>query len=202
MEILLVEDSAPQRLVMARLLGNLGHSVTAVPDAETAQSHLHGCDAIITDLILPGLSGAAWVAAIRLAAANIVIVVVSAGPAAIAGADVVLAKPVSAAQLSRALAGAPTGGVTTRAILDFGQLSQLQAHLGHREVNRLVTRFMAEADRILTEPAPDSVSLHHLAGSAGMFGAQSLHAALLQGFGKSAWPATRQALLQLLDQPA
>jgi CheY-like chemotaxis protein len=61
MHVLLVEDSDEVRDIAVEYLTELGHESSAVPDAEQALARLleHSCDAVMTDVSLPGMSGIA-----------------------------------------------------------------------------------------------------------------------------------------------
>ncbi|MEP6943404.1 MAG: response regulator [Betaproteobacteria bacterium] len=61
MKLLLVEDSRELRDLANMILRELGHEVVAVPDAEAALAMLAQgpCDALVTDVSLPGMSGIA-----------------------------------------------------------------------------------------------------------------------------------------------
>jgi DNA-binding response OmpR family regulator len=98
--ILVVEDDADTREVLAAALEHAGYSVTGAVDGIEAQQLLDTAapDAIVLDLWLPRLDGAAFLARLRHAArhADIPVVVVTAAPVSTEvrlGANVVLAKP-------------------------------------------------------------------------------------------------------------
>ena len=57
--ILIVEDEPKMRRLLEMSLGEDGHNVTAVPDAETGLKFLRreSADLVLTDLKLPGMSG-------------------------------------------------------------------------------------------------------------------------------------------------
>ena len=59
MKVLLVEDSPEVSLITVEYLGELGHQVIAVTDAELAMVELArgDFDAVMTDVSLPGMSG-------------------------------------------------------------------------------------------------------------------------------------------------
>ena len=61
MHVLLVEDSDEVRDIAVEYLTELGHETSAVVDAEQALARLleHRCDAVMTDVSLPGMSGIA-----------------------------------------------------------------------------------------------------------------------------------------------
>jgi two-component system sensor histidine kinase/response regulator len=58
-QVLIVEDSATQARALELVLTFEGYPVTVVSDAESALAHLAGtpCDLIISDIVMPGLSG-------------------------------------------------------------------------------------------------------------------------------------------------
>ncbi len=59
MKILLVEDSPEVSMITVEYLGELGHQVVAVEDAEAAIAQVAASpfDAVMTDVSLPGMSG-------------------------------------------------------------------------------------------------------------------------------------------------
>lgn len=61
MHVLLVEDSDEVRDIAIEYLTELGHQTQAVGDAEQALAKLleYRCDAVMTDVSLPGMSGIA-----------------------------------------------------------------------------------------------------------------------------------------------
>ncbi|RMD47070.1 MAG: response regulator, partial [Alphaproteobacteria bacterium] len=67
--ILLVEDEVAVRAVLAKGLRQLGHEVTDVASGERALELLaqaeRGFDVIVSDVVMPGLSGPEWVARAR-----------------------------------------------------------------------------------------------------------------------------------------
>jgi len=70
--ILLVEDEAPLRKLLVRILSSAGHQVLEATDAKAAMAQLEGYEGpihlLLTDLILPGPSGkvlAEWLAQLR-----------------------------------------------------------------------------------------------------------------------------------------
>jgi CheY-like chemotaxis protein len=207
-QILVVEDSAAQRLVLCRMLQSLGHQVVQAADAITALTIASGqaFDAVLTDIALPGMTGGALMQALCAQGgptSDALMIGITAGVDGVTGADTVLRKPVSKQFLVQVLAGtAQTAVAPGTMLLDRAQIAQLQADLGGEQVKTLIRRFMAEADVVCAQKAPDMLALHHLAGSAGLFGARALHAALLAGAWQTVWPATRSALLTLLDQAA
>jgi CheY-like chemotaxis protein len=58
--ILVVDDSEPARLAIARILVRLGYSVADAPDGESALEMVRSgsrYDLLVTDLLMPGMSG-------------------------------------------------------------------------------------------------------------------------------------------------
>jgi CheY-like chemotaxis protein len=208
LHILVVEDSAAQRLILCRMLQSLGHHVAQASGstAALALAAERAFDAVVTDISLPGMSGAALIRSLRLQEGptqNALMIAVTAGQAAVPEASAVLQKPVNKQSLLQALAGGATHAAAPgMMLLDATQIAQLQADIGATQTQALIRRFLAEADMVCAQSAPGKMALHHLAGSAGLFGARALHTALLAGAGPSVWPATRAALLALLDQDA
>jgi CheY-like chemotaxis protein len=108
--IMLVEDDALIRWNTAELLQDLGHLVVEAGSAEEAMQSLNAqpVDIIITDLGLPGISGADFAAMARKAKPDIAIVFATGGdpgPDLIGNhaATYVLRKPFGAADIAAAL---------------------------------------------------------------------------------------------------
>ena len=108
--ILLVEDDPLIRLNTAELLEDLGHRVTEADNAGDAMKALDAgpVDVIITDLGLPGVSGADFAAMARKARPDVAIVFATGaepGPDLIGNdaASYLLRKPFGAADLAAAL---------------------------------------------------------------------------------------------------
>jgi signal transduction histidine kinase len=79
MRILLVEDNADLRAIVARLLRREGHDVIEAESAEAALAlDLAGCDAVIADLSLPGKNGLELAAALRETGRRLPLVLTSA----------------------------------------------------------------------------------------------------------------------------
>jgi CheY-like chemotaxis protein len=201
MRILVVEDSAAQRHVLLHLLRTLGHHAVAVASAEAALAHNMAFDAVIADLRLPGMAGDVLLATLRARMGpQALLMCMTAGDPLPHGAFLSLAKPITAARLVQALAGiaVDAGPDSTCHLVDHGRLATLRSDLGRAAAQRLLQRFVAEADAVCAAPANDAMTLHHLAGAAALFGAPALQAALTRDAGawRALWPATRAALLQ------
>jgi CheY-like chemotaxis protein len=206
--ILVVEDSAAQRLVVCHMLQSLGHDVVAVGDAETALTTARQAafDVVLSDITLPGLSGTDLLHQLRLTGgptAQARMIAMSAAKDQTADAAMVLQKPVTKRALVQALAGdAGLSAPTKDLLIDPAQLARLQSDLGRDVILALLRRFVTEAEMVFAQKMPDKMMLHQLAGSAGLFGARALHAAVLAGAWQTIWPATRAALLAMMDQTA
>ncbi len=117
MKVLIAEDEAGSRLLLAAAVERLGHECVAAEDGESAArmySELHP-EVVITDLAMPGLNGSELVARIRSepdAPYAYVIVLTAesdeatARAAMEAGADDLVIKPLDPAELERKLIAA------------------------------------------------------------------------------------------------
>jgi len=79
MHVLLVEDSEEVRCIAVEYLTELGHETSAVADAEAALTRLKElhCDAVMTDVSLPGMSGIALTKALLQKYPNLPVVISS-----------------------------------------------------------------------------------------------------------------------------
>ncbi|HEY8966905.1 MAG TPA: response regulator [Candidatus Methylacidiphilales bacterium] len=66
-KILIIEDEAPFRSVLARVLQEKGHTVVETPDGSDALRlcRLHGFDLMLTDLIMPNKEGIETIIEVR-----------------------------------------------------------------------------------------------------------------------------------------
>jgi len=113
--ILVIEDSAQVRELLATLLAEQGHSVTAAASGSEGLATLESgraVDLVLTDLGMPGMTGWQVARAVKARWPGIRVGIVTGWgehPAATAAerasVDFVLAKPVSVDSLERALAG-------------------------------------------------------------------------------------------------
>ena len=117
MKVLIAEDDAGARLLLESALERLGHEILAAEDGEEAlRLYLaERPDAVVTDLAMPGLDGAALLARIRsepdIPYAYVVVLTASADEqvaraAMEAGADDLVLKPLDPADLERKLIAA------------------------------------------------------------------------------------------------
>ena len=100
--ILVVEDDASSREVMASLLRNMGYEVTTTADAEEAMQHLYSesvCDAVLTDIVLPGMWGDEFASRAKEARPGLPVILLSGRPEGLASAmksgSLALTKPVA-----------------------------------------------------------------------------------------------------------
>ena len=110
MRVLVVDDDPVIRELLALELGLSGHQVEAAPDGESALERLRQdpADAVVLDVMMPGLTGWAVLSAIRAdpALARLPVVLLSARDVPddvrhgyVLGASLVLSKPWDAVQL-------------------------------------------------------------------------------------------------------
>lgn len=132
--MLIVEDDDRIRLSLQLALEDEGYRVTAVPTAEEALRHQQkfgAADAVLVDLMLPGMSGFDCIRELRRTS-DVPIIVVSARDdthdivaALEAGGDDYVVKPVAVKELSarmRALRRRVRPAPATPAVLHFGAL--------------------------------------------------------------------------------
>lgn len=117
--VLLIDDDATLRDTVAQMLELDGHKVTQAADGHEGLQRLREAspDLVVTDVLMPGMDGAELIAAMRKRHAKLPIIAISGGrrvlsprfnleTAALAGADIQLAKPFSRQQLQTALRAA------------------------------------------------------------------------------------------------
>lgn len=109
--ILVVDDSQENRAILADILGRQGYTVDTASDGQQALTYLRltwfSCDLVITDLMMPGMSGIELLAKIRADSPWIQVVLISGHldheislKAQMLGAFAVLPKPCSIEKLS------------------------------------------------------------------------------------------------------
>ena len=112
--VLLVEDDEQVRTLAERVLGRLGYRVIAEPSGEAAIARLEGdpthIDLLLTDVMMPGMSGTEVAEAIRRMRPDVKVLYVSGFVGGLAGADDAvretrpfLQKPFSSPDLARAV---------------------------------------------------------------------------------------------------
>lgn len=205
LDVLVVEDNRINRFVVHEMLEAQGHKVTEAADGRegAALARAWAFDVILMDISMPGMDGVEAARAIRATpggSQNTPIVALTAhtqpGEHArfrAAGIDDSLIKPVSRSALARMLARLAAGRPPADAadavapdapggddLLDLGHLAEMTEQVGE-EFDSLLARFLSEGRDLLGDPgkhAPDAEALHRLAGSASVFGARALVAAL------------------------
>ena len=116
MKILIVDDEAGTRLMVATAVERLGHRALQAADGDEgwAAFELHRPEVVITDWAMPGLDGTQLIARIRAADGDYAYIMLLSGrvdegasrEAMRAGADDVLSKPPDPAELERGLIAA------------------------------------------------------------------------------------------------
>jgi two-component system, sensor histidine kinase RpfC len=178
LRVLVADDNAVNRTVLAKILERANHELTLVESGEEALDAVQRerFDIAILDRNMPGLSGVEAIRALRLmelGGRRLPIIVLSADvteearrEAIDAGADLYLTKPVQATKLLEALltlstpaetaARAPTEPVaapqtqTAGSVLDYEQLTLLEG-LGSRSdfMERLIGVFVADSGALM-----------------------------------------------------
>jgi len=189
MHVLVVEDNDFNRLIVREMLAQDGHHVTEARDGleGVARAEAELFDLILMDISMPGLDGIE--ATERLhhkgglnGATPVLALTAHAMPEdlrrfARAGMVETLLKPLERQVLRQALADhAPP-------MIDLQALTEMTENLAPDVLADLVDRFLADMDRRLTALAganPDVAldEAHHMAGSAGVFGAHAMGLAL------------------------
>lgn len=215
LNVLVVEDNEINRLVITAYLHNDGHRVTQACDGREALERVAAerFDLILMDISMPLMDGTQVTRQIRAGGSinrdtPVIAVTAHAMEADIArfqqaGMADVLVKPLTRAALRAALAGhipqrlPPSADV----LVDPQQLRDLRAEVGADMADRFRDRFLAEMDAALPGlaalgPAASAEMAHRLAGSAAVFGAVRLRAALLEleAAGRAGDAARQQAL--------
>jgi PAS domain S-box-containing protein len=213
--VLLAEDDPVLSALGQRMLTDFGLQVTAVADGREAVARgvEPGWDAILLDMHMPELDGAAAAAALRKAGVRCPILAVTADLLADsqrqhldAGCDAVLGKPFTVAELWHALAarlGAASDGVAPPApppALAEAALAEARASARQKlpaDCRRLDELWTAGRQQELKALA------HRLRGLSGMVGLEALHRALIRlDRVLSAGPAPRTLIEDVLEQAA
>ena len=107
--VLVVEDADAVRVLTGRILYSAGYQVISVESGATALERLDACDVLVTDVVMPGMSGVELVVEARERRPGLPVIFVSGytGDATIAGSDdpmtAFLAKPFDGDDLLRAV---------------------------------------------------------------------------------------------------
>lgn len=249
MRVLVVEDNRINRIVAREMLEKEGHAVTEAHDGSegVAFAEARPFDLILMDISMPEMDGVTATRTIRSGdgrnrATPIVALTAHAQPSDMArfeaaGMTDTLVKPISRSALQNLMARlhspakvAPDDEADDRGPLDRRVLGELRQQVGHDRFCVLLTDFIAETEEAIAalnagmEASADhgrmAGDIHHLAGSAAVFGARSLQTELagleravkageLEAGGRllemvaSTWTSTREALSQqlLADAP-
>ena len=199
LSILVVEDNDFNRLIVRDMLLAEHHRVTEAHDGleGVRLANAERFDVILMDISMPGIDGLQAAERIRQGAGasrSTPIVALTAhalhdetGRFRAGGMTDVLVKPITREILRAALTGLPRAERVraTEELVDLVTLGELRAGLGAAKANDLITRFLTDTDRRLSEltrRANDDGSegelvgeVHRLTGTAAMFGAARLH---------------------------
>lgn len=111
--ILVVENNADVRDALSLLLIDMGFNVTSAGSGNEALHFLYsedGCDAVVTDVLMPGMSGIELAERVRAARPGLPVVLLTGKSdgieSAVASGAVPLLKPVSSDRLSQVLGDA------------------------------------------------------------------------------------------------
>lgn len=195
LDILVVEDNATNRAVMAEMLRQSGQRVEMAVDGEKGAqaARARRFDVILMDISMPVMDGLAATRLIRADGASrqarIVAVTAHSLPADLerfraAGMDDALVKPISSGALAQVLRG---GGVTAAmagsATLDLARIGDMRATLGAAAFQRIAQDCLTDMHRLASlalQAAAASGGLEHLcheaAGGAAVIGADRLRA--------------------------
>ena len=105
--VLLVEDDSASRQLMATLLSDMGYAVTSVASGDEAMRYIYSeesCDIVLTDVVMPGMSGLEFAERTREARPGVPLVLVTGNPdgmqAALDAGVLPLPKPISRERLT------------------------------------------------------------------------------------------------------
>ncbi len=141
--VLVVDDEKSIRLTLRAFLQEEGHVVALAEDAQQAHSLLRkdAFDVVVTDIILPGVSGVDLLKAIRITAPNVQVIMMTGEPTAETAAEAVragahdyLTKPVSKISILRSVAAA----VQMKQIVDTKRDLEEQKHQYQENLETLV----------------------------------------------------------------
>lgn len=111
--VLVVEDDADTRDALSLLLVDMGYSITSAASGNEALRFLYSeerCDAVVTDVVMPVMSGVEFAQRARAARPGLPVVLLTGKPdgieSAVASGAVPLLKPVTADRLSQVLGDA------------------------------------------------------------------------------------------------
>lgn len=203
LDILVVEDNATNRIVLEEMLLHLGHRVTLAADGGEGMvlAQARRFDVILMDVSMPIMDGLTATEMIRYdglsKTSRIIGVTAHSMPEdqqrfKAAGMDDYLTKPISKANLSRAIAGQPEHAApkpVSKIVLDAERLAELQAAMGTAGLQRVITRALQDLPAIwqrLQDSAAEAqlsnmlAASHEAAGSCAMIGATDMRQTMAQ----------------------
>ena len=86
--VLLVEDDPTSRRLMAMLLSDMGYAVTSAASGDEAMRYIYSeesCDLVLTDVVMPGMSGLEFANRTRDARPGLPLLLVTGNPGRNAG---------------------------------------------------------------------------------------------------------------------
>jgi CheY-like chemotaxis protein len=111
--VLIVEDDSDSRISLSLLLIDMGYSVNSAASGDEALRYLYSeeaYDAVISDVVMPGMSGIELAQRARIARPGLPVLLLTGKPdgleSAVASGAVPLLKPVSSERLSQVLGDA------------------------------------------------------------------------------------------------
>ncbi|MDW3224381.1 MAG: ATP-binding protein [Paracoccaceae bacterium] len=203
LDLLVVEDNEINRLVIQKMLEQEGHRVTTASDGRSGVelAGAHAFDAVLMDISMPVMDGLTATRRIREGAglsAEAPIIAVSANvlPDAVekfhdVGMNAFVSKPIDIANLRKALRIVTSHGVGGfDAETEVAPLEQMRADLGEATFDRLLSEFVDQTDALMGQLKKAAwqhdgqqalkMECHRIAGSAALFGLESLREVLIQ----------------------
>jgi CheY-like chemotaxis protein len=108
--VLLVEDDATARQMLVAILSDMGYAVTSAANGDEALSYIYSeevCDVVLTDIVMPGMSGLEFAQRTREARPGLPLVLVTGQPdaeqMAVEAGAIALPKPITRERLARIL---------------------------------------------------------------------------------------------------
>jgi two-component system cell cycle sensor histidine kinase/response regulator CckA len=176
-KLLIVDDERSIRVTLAEFLRREGYEVESAEDTETAMALLeHGSfDAVVTDIILPGLCGLELLRRIRETAPDVPVIVMTGEPSVETAAEAVragaldyISKPIGKQAVVRAVKHA----LDVRLLADTRRRLEDMNRRQQRELERQVeerTRSLEESRRFLSDLVENSGSVIYAKGRDGRF---------------------------------
>jgi PAS domain S-box-containing protein len=168
--VLVVDDERSIRLTLREFLREEGHDVAVAEDADTALDVLkqHGSDVVVSDIVLPRVTGVELLRALREAAPTVQVIMMTGDPSLETAAESVrmgaadyLVKPVGRAAIVRAVASA----AKVKAVNDECRRLEAENRTYQANLERLVqerTAALRESEdqyRQLVDHSPDGIAI-------------------------------------------